>query len=353
MARKFQIKRGLKVNMPELAQGELAMTTDVGSEGVFIGTGTGDPIELAKKTDLAGLDPNFTETDPTVPAWAKEATKPTYTADEVGAISSICERKDSGDITDLLGGNSARYIVTDAVTGMPFEGEWWFVDFISSSSTDAVITVYPIDIEDNCAKMYVKTCVNSTWSNWRRIYSTNDGGEFIVDGNIKGDFVTGEWLRTTSDTHLDGPAEKIAVLDGSGWIYHRTPAEALSDMGGAPAAKEFDLATMGMSAIPMDGSAVTLTTDVTAIRTALSKGDVKFTFQFQYSGTNLTASAITSPFYLAASDEYQVVFNTAIQGVPVSACFSISTTAIVARCLNLVTSAQLNSAIGTAIGGSY
>lgn len=29
---------------------------------------------------------SFTETDPTVPAWAKEATKPTYTAGEVGAI---------------------------------------------------------------------------------------------------------------------------------------------------------------------------------------------------------------------------------------------------------------------------
>jgi hypothetical protein len=27
------------------------------------------------------------EKDPTVPAWAKEATKPTYTADEVGALS--------------------------------------------------------------------------------------------------------------------------------------------------------------------------------------------------------------------------------------------------------------------------
>ena len=33
MARKFQIKRGLKADMPTLAQGELGMTTDTGSEG--------------------------------------------------------------------------------------------------------------------------------------------------------------------------------------------------------------------------------------------------------------------------------------------------------------------------------
>lgn len=31
---------------------------------------------------------SYTETDPTVPAWAKAATKPTYTASEVGALSS-------------------------------------------------------------------------------------------------------------------------------------------------------------------------------------------------------------------------------------------------------------------------
>lgn len=31
-------------------------------------------------------DISLTETDPTVPSWAKQSTKPTYTASEVGAI---------------------------------------------------------------------------------------------------------------------------------------------------------------------------------------------------------------------------------------------------------------------------
>lgn len=31
---------------------------------------------------------SYTETDPTVPAWAKAASKPTYTAAEVGALPS-------------------------------------------------------------------------------------------------------------------------------------------------------------------------------------------------------------------------------------------------------------------------
>lgn len=34
----------------------------------------------------AGYITSYTETDPTVPSWAKAATKPTYTAAEVGAL---------------------------------------------------------------------------------------------------------------------------------------------------------------------------------------------------------------------------------------------------------------------------
>lgn len=37
------------------------------------------------KNDLGYLT-EYTETDPTVPKWAKQPTKPTYTADEVGAL---------------------------------------------------------------------------------------------------------------------------------------------------------------------------------------------------------------------------------------------------------------------------
>ena len=47
---------------------------------------------------------SYTETDPTVPAWAKAKTKPTYTASEVGALpantripSTVAEMSDSGD----------------------------------------------------------------------------------------------------------------------------------------------------------------------------------------------------------------------------------------------------------------
>lgn len=55
------------------------------------------------KTKLDQFNPDsgiMEETDPTVPAWAKEATKPTYTADEVGALSKNTPLF-SGDYNDL------------------------------------------------------------------------------------------------------------------------------------------------------------------------------------------------------------------------------------------------------------
>ena len=46
-------------------------------------------------------------------------------------------------------------------------------------------------------------------------------------------YVVGTWLQGTAVNHLANAATKFAVQDDSGWIYHRTASEALSDMGGA------------------------------------------------------------------------------------------------------------------------
>jgi hypothetical protein len=56
----------------------------------------------AEKTKLASALTAYTETDPTVPAWAKEKDKPTYTASEVGAVPTtrtVNGKALSGNIT--------------------------------------------------------------------------------------------------------------------------------------------------------------------------------------------------------------------------------------------------------------
>ena len=47
------------------------------------------PTKVSDLQNDSGFITGYTETDPTVPAWAKASTKPTYTASEVGAVSDV------------------------------------------------------------------------------------------------------------------------------------------------------------------------------------------------------------------------------------------------------------------------
>ena len=58
--------------------------------------------------------------------------------------------------------------------------------------------------------------------------STSGG---TLTGNLSGQYITGTWLQTTQATDLGRTPSKIAILDESGWIYYRTPAEIKSDIG--------------------------------------------------------------------------------------------------------------------------
>ena len=55
------------------------------------------------------------------------------------------------------------------------------------------------------------------------------GGTFT--GNVYGKYFCGTWLQSTAASNLGRTPGKIAVLDDSGWMYYRTPAELLADIG--------------------------------------------------------------------------------------------------------------------------
>jgi len=56
--------------------------------GIKLWTGAKIPTKVSELTNDSGFITGYTETDPTVPAWAKASTKPSYTASEVGALPS-------------------------------------------------------------------------------------------------------------------------------------------------------------------------------------------------------------------------------------------------------------------------
>lgn len=52
-----------------------------------------------------------------------------------------------------------------------------------------------------------------------------------LTGNLTGKYITGTWLQATDAGHLATTPTKIPVFDDEGWIYYRTPAEILKDIG--------------------------------------------------------------------------------------------------------------------------
>lgn len=69
------------------------------------------PTKVSDLINDVGYIKNYTETDPTVPAWAKSPTKPTYTANDVGALPNTTVIPDS--LSDLADDSTHR-TVTDS-----------------------------------------------------------------------------------------------------------------------------------------------------------------------------------------------------------------------------------------------
>ncbi len=113
------------------------------------------PTKVSDLTNDSGFITGYTETDPTVPAWAKASTKPTYTAQEVGALpSSTTIPSDLGDLT-----NNAGYTKnTGTITGITMNG--------ASKGTSGVVdlgtVVTDVSGKANTSEMAVSTSGDQT-----------------------------------------------------------------------------------------------------------------------------------------------------------------------------------------------
>ena len=75
------------------------------------------PTNISAFTNDAGYLTSYTETDPTVPNWAKQTNKPTYTAQEVGALPSNTEIHNIPS-----GGSTGQMLVKKSNTN--YDTEW-------------------------------------------------------------------------------------------------------------------------------------------------------------------------------------------------------------------------------------
>lgn len=116
------IKDGM-VSSVTVSNGNLVLTfnTDAGREDITLAlTQIFNPSNYYDKTAAdAKFLSGYTETDPTVPAWAKESTKPSYTASEVGAMATS-ERSNylpTGTTLDSVADGTTRKLSNYSLTG--------------------------------------------------------------------------------------------------------------------------------------------------------------------------------------------------------------------------------------------
>ena len=114
------------------------------------------PLSAAQGVELKRLIDNHEETDPTVPAWAKAASKPTYTKAEVGLGNVANELQYSSSnpppypITSVNGKTGAVSVselpsVTASDNGkvlMVVNGSWQVVSIGLSADANGVVSVY-------------------------------------------------------------------------------------------------------------------------------------------------------------------------------------------------------------------
>lgn len=118
---KIQVRRDTSANWssnnPVLASGEIGYDTT--NKKIKIGDGSTAwnsldftvPTNVSAFTNDAGYLTSYTETDPTVPAWAKTASKPTYTANEISGLGAAASKAVD---TTISAGSTSTNIPTSA-----------------------------------------------------------------------------------------------------------------------------------------------------------------------------------------------------------------------------------------------
>ena len=293
------------------ATGTIALTTDIPTV----------PTNVSAFTNDAGYLTSYTETDPTVPSWAKASSKPSYTASEVGAAASDHVHgniTNGGDITATAPtiANGDQIVINDAsaskiTNGPTFDGSTttkaltpkgtWVTflqsftesDPVFSASAAAGITSSDItnwnNKSDTDEKLQIQAitsgttyypivATNSTTAAVRQ-YDSNGFSYIGTNGNLS---ITGTSKLTLGNNVASGTLNnkqgQIILYGSSSYATTITP-------GGPTAARTITL--------PNASGTVALTTDIPTVPTNISA----FTNDAGY----ITSYTETDPVFTASA----------------------------------------------------
>lgn len=118
----------------------------------------------------------------------------------------------------------------------------------SSDTSESLKVIRDLSVEEGgLAHVTIADPVDSNHATTKNYVDSGLSGKLdksggTLTGNLSGQYITGTWLQTTAASDLGKAPGKIAVLDDSGWVYYRTSAELLADIGAATVSAMLDKA---------------------------------------------------------------------------------------------------------------
>lgn len=183
------------------------------------------PTKTSDLTNDSGFITGYTETDPTVPAWAKASTKPTYTASEVGALPDTTSYVSSfngssgvitytAPVTSVAGHTGSVTLAASDITSGTFAAER--IPVATSSAIGGIkvgptLTIYNNDLNANI--MVGATSTSAGSSGYVPMPGPGDVEKFL-----RGD---GSWQTAGSASGVS-ITRYAATLDPSTWTYNST-----------------------------------------------------------------------------------------------------------------------------------
>lgn len=143
-------------------------------------------------------------------------------------------------INSALSGKAGTSVATTNTNGLMSAADKSKLDGIATGANKTIVDTTLSDsstnpVQNKVIKAALDNKADKTALNAKADKTALDGKldktGGTLTGNLTGKYFTGTWLQTTASTDLGRTPGKVAVLDESGWVYYRTPAEIKSDIG--------------------------------------------------------------------------------------------------------------------------
>ena len=167
------------------------------------------PTKISELTNDSGYLTSFTETDPTVPAWAKAESKPSYTASEVGAAPA------SHAIDSTVHVTAEEKAAWNAKADAPFKPAGKSHLTFSSPNSFTLAVKDATKPWDGTLEYFSADKTWTTWDGTTTLSAVENDGEYILylrgAGNtvITGNNSNHKWVLTGSDIACIGNIENL------------------------------------------------------------------------------------------------------------------------------------------------